>query len=134
MAAKATPGLVRRTPLAEWAAAGAGLILTLAVLGYSLWEAARADGAHPSIAVRAAGVSQNAGGYLLEVEARNASLATAAGVQVRGELSRGGAVVEESRVTFDYVPGRGRARGGLFFEHDPRAYRLTLRPEGYAEP
>ena len=135
MAAKTSrPGLVERTPLAEWTAAGLGLVLTVSMLGYSLWEATQAGGATPSIVVRQAGLSRSAGGYVLEIEARNTSLATAAAVEVRGELRRGGAVVEESRVTFDYVPGQGRARGGLFFERDPRGYQLTLRPEGYAEP
>ena len=59
---------------------------------------------------------------------------TAAAVEVRGTLSAGGTVVEERRVVITYVPGKGEAHGGLLFERDPRAYVLSVTPEGYEEP
>jgi uncharacterized protein (TIGR02588 family) len=65
---------------------------------------------------------------------RNSSDATAAAVQVRGTLMLGGDAVEERTATFAYVPGRGEARGGLIFQHDPGGLILTLAAEGYEEP
>ena len=126
--------LMQRTPLAEWIAAGAGLILTLGVLGYAVWEAVHETGAPPDVVVEATEVRRSGAGYLVEFEARNRSFETAAAVGVRGELRQADGGVEESRAVLDYVPGRGRTKGGLFFTHDPRGGRLTLRAEGYLEP
>lgn len=130
----AAPTLFQRTPLAEWAAAGVGLILTLAVLGYSILEAVRADGQPPRLTVEAQQVDRMDQGWLVKVKVANASTATAASVRVRGVLRRGGVVVEEGEATFDYVPGRGSARGGLMFRQDPQAHDLSLRVEAYSEP
>lgn len=60
---------------------------------------------------------------------------TGAGVSVSGVLlDAAGATVEESAVTFDFIAPRSREHGGLYFSADPRAYRLRLRAEGYADP
>ena len=126
--------LLQRTPLAEWIAAGAGLLLTLGVLGYAGWEAVQEDGAPPEVVVAATEVRRSGAGYLVEFEARNRSVETASAVAVRGELRAAAGGVEESRAVLDYVPGRGRTKGGLYFTQDPRAGRLTLRAEGYLEP
>ncbi len=53
---------------------------------------------------------------------------------MRGTLERDGAVIEERRASFAYVPSEGEAKGGLVFEADPRTSRLKLTAEGYAEP
>lgn len=133
-AARAPATLVQRTPLAEWIAAGVGLVLTLAVLGYSVWEAVDTTDAPPDLQVRLRAVHAQASGHVAEIEVRNDSYATAADVEVVGRLEQGGTVVEERRAVFDYVPGQGSAHGGLVFERDPRAGVLRLGAEGYVEP
>lgn len=130
----AAASLVQRTPLAEWIAAGVGLVLTLAVLGYSVWEVVDTTDAPPALEVRPRAVHAQAGGHVVEIEVLNDSYATAADVEVVGTIEQGGAVVEERRATFDYVPAQGSARGGLVFLRDPEAGVLRLRTEGYVEP
>jgi len=120
-------------PALEWAASGLGLVLTLGAIGFILWEAFQPS-ASPAITLRALEYERSAGGWIVEVEARNASLTTAAAVEVEGILSAGGEEVETSSMVFDYVPGEGRRRGGLVFENDPRANELTLRTRGYVRP
>ena len=120
-------------PALEWVAAGLGLVLSCGAIGFVLWEAMQPS-TPPSISLRPGAVERTAGGWVVEVEARNASLSTAAAVEVEGVLERAGAEVETSTLTFDYVPGQGRRSGGLIFENDPRANELKLRTKGYIEP
>ena len=128
------PSLVARTPMAEWIAAGLGLIATLGVIGFLVVEGVRAHGAEPELTVVAEQAVRGAGGYTVPVAVRNSGYATAAAVEVSGTLERDGAAVEQRRVTFAYVPGRGQATGGLLFHNDPAAYRLVLQAEGYEDP
>lgn len=76
----------------------------------------------------------SADGWLVEVAAQNLSAATAAAVQIEGELLDGERVIATSQVTLDYVPGNSERRGGLFFREDPQAHGLKVRAMGYAEP
>ncbi len=128
------PGLVQRTPIAEWVAAALGLALTAAVIGYSLWEGLAGDDGPPALKVEAWPPEAVAGGHVVPLVVRNDSHATAAAVEVRGVLEQGGVAIEERRAVFAYVPGGGEARGGLVFERDPRAYALRVAAEGYEEP
>lgn len=120
-------------PALEWAAAGLGLALTLGAAGFILWEAAQPV-RPPEIALRTVAIDSTAHGYRVEVEATNAGLATAAAVEVEGELRLGDRTVETSTATFDYLPGRGTRTGGLVFENDPGAHELRLRTRGYVRP
>lgn len=131
---KITPNLVERTPIAEWIAAGLGLVLTLGVIGYLLTEAVRDRAGPPSLSARAEPAQRTDGGYVVPLVVSNSSYATAAGVEVRGTLERNGEILEERRATFAYVPGRGEARGGLVFQHDPDRLNVILAAEGYEEP
>lgn len=130
----ARPTVVQRTPVAEWLAAGLGLVLTIAVIGYLLAEALRDRAGLPNLSVRAGQAERTEGGYLLPLVVINSSHATAGGVEIRGTLERNGEVVEERRVTFAYVPGRGETRGGLVFQQDPYRSKVRLVAEGYEEP
>lgn len=137
MAAKAktkTPGLLQRTPVAEWTAAALGLVLTLGVMGYLVREGLTEGDGPPSLSVTAEPAQATGGRFVVPVTVANGSDATAAGVEVLGTLEDGAAVIEERRASFAYVPGQGEARGGLVFQHDPRRYRLRLSAEGYEEP
>lgn len=123
-----------RTPVAEWIAAGLGLVLTLAVLGYSLWEASADDNGPPALVARAERAEPTSGGFVVPIVVRNDSYATAAGVDVRASLETPGQPPEERHATFTYVPGGGEARGGVLFRRNPAEGRLLLEVEGYEDP
>lgn len=126
--------LVERTPLAEWTAAGAGLVLTLGVLGFSVWEAVRGEHSVPALSLAAGAPERAGGGFVVPVTLRNDSDATAAAVRIRGVLETDGRAVETRYATFDYAPGNGEVRGGLVFQHDPAKLRLRLTVDGFQEP
>lgn len=120
-----------RTPLLEWIAAGIGLILLLIVLGAVGQEAITGSADEPpAITVTAGQVTQTGSGYVVAFEASNASRGTAAAVEIEGKLPSG----ETSTATLDYVPGRGKTAGGLFFKEDPRGQHLELRALGFQTP
>lgn len=130
-AAKAAP----RTPVAEWTAAALGLIATLAVLAYSIWEGFTDRAGPPALSAASETASRTPGGYVVPLIVRNESYATAASVEVSATLDLpAGGGREERRATFTYVPGRGEAKGGVVFQNDPARGRLTLTVEGYEDP
>jgi len=128
------PGLAERTGWAEWIAAAAGLLLTLGVVGYTLWEGFHADQGPPALSVAAEPAVRAGAGYLLPVTVRNASRQTAAQVEIRGVVKGVGGPNEERRASFAYVPGQGEAKGGLLFQQDPGAGQVELSVEGFADP
>lgn len=128
---KAAPA---RTPVAEWIAAGLGLALTLAVLGYSLWEGISATPGPPVLTVAVGQVVATKAGYVAPIRVRNTGGETAASVDVKGELLIPGEPPEERHASFAYVPAGGEIAGGLVFTHDPRDGRLSLSVEGYETP
>lgn len=128
------PSLAERTPVAEWTAAALGLLVTLAVLGYSLWEGlSQADGP-PALQVQAESPVAQAGVFVVPVTVRNDGPATAAAVEIKGVLTLPQGGEEERRASFTYVPGGGEVKGGLVFQADPRGRPLELSVEGYEEP
>jgi uncharacterized protein (TIGR02588 family) len=118
----------------EWVAAAVSTVLVLAVVGYLLYDAVARPRTPPSVQVRADTVLQADGLWLVRFRAANAGHETAAALKVEGVLMRADSSVETSEAVLDYVPGRSVRHGGLFFRHDPRAYRLELRALGYQEP
>jgi uncharacterized protein (TIGR02588 family) len=118
----------------EWVAAAVSTVLVLAVVGYLLYDAVARPQTPPSVQVRADTVLQANGLWLVRFRATNHGHQTAAALKVEGELMRADSSVETSEAVLDYVPGRSVRHGGLFFRHDPRAYRLELRALGYQEP
>lgn len=127
-------GILQRTPVLEWIAAALGLALTLAMLVYLVREGLAAREGPPALTVAVEPAARTEGGFVVPFAVRNASLETAAAVEVVGRLEADGRVLEERRLSFTYIPGGGEARGGLIFQNDPAAGRLSIRPEGYEEP
>ncbi|MBM0169392.1 hypothetical protein [Altererythrobacter sp. C41] len=122
-------------PLLEWIAAAIGLLLTLAVLGALGWESVKGSGARPpAIEASIGAITPTPAGYVVEVELRNRSSATAAAVEVEGELTKADGTVATSTTTVDYVPGDSTRKAGLFFQDDPRRHRVDVRALGFAEP
>ena len=133
-ARKPKPSPAARTPAAEWTAAALGLLLTLGVIGYTVWEGLTENNGPPSLSIFAEPATPTANGYVVPIVVRNASHATAAQVEVQGVLARPGQPTEERRASFAYVPGRGEARGALVFQADPAASKVEFSIEGYADP
>jgi uncharacterized protein (TIGR02588 family) len=127
--------MTARTPLLEWIASGLGLVLLLVLIGVIGREALTGEtDAPPAIEIRATSVAKAGSGYVVAIEAVNRSGGTAASVQIEGVLSDGGAPIETSSATLDYVPGHSTRSGGLFFREDPRRHRLELRALGFQTP
>lgn len=122
-------------PALEWAAAGLGLLVTLAMLAAMAWQALGGVGqVPPAVEARVERVAETSAGYAVTLRLSNRSPTTAAKVQIEGELVAAGGTSETSGATIDYVPGRSERRAGLFFRQDPRRHRLEVRVLGYSEP
>lgn len=129
------PQGVRGAPALEWAAAALGLLLTLAALVLIGSEAFAGDESPPAVVVSTKSVQAVAGGYVVEIEAKNGGGQTAAGVRVEGELTPpSGQEPETAEATFDFIPDHSSREGGLFFSSDPRQGKLAIRATGYVDP
>lgn len=129
---KAKPNLSQRTSLAEWVAAALGLVLTVSVVSYTLWDGLTEDDGPPHLTATAGKVVRTGSNFVLPIILRNSGPSTAADVEVVGVLSRLGQSAEERHATFAYAPGNGEAHGGLVFENDPTHAVLTI--QGFADP
>lgn len=119
----------------EWVIGALSTALVLLLLGYLAFQALFQPTLPPMVDVRVTGVrGMPAGGYLAEVEAHNRGSTTAANVTLQAELKRDTATVEQSQTTLTFVPGGSATRGGVYFEKDPRLYRLEVRALGYQKP
>lgn len=127
--------LTAKTPALEWIAAGVGLLLLAALLMIVGWDAfSRPTDEPAAVAIELGRPSRAAGGYVVPFQAVNSGGGDAAELQVEGQLVAGDRVIETSSAVIDYVPGSGRAEGGLFFSHDPKSLALRARPLGYQAP
>jgi uncharacterized protein (TIGR02588 family) len=119
----------------ELVAAAIGAAIVVATLGFMVYEAMTAPpNAVPQIVVRVDSIVPYPSGYVVEIRAINAGDATAAAVQVHGELRSDTGVVDQSESTVDFVPARSWRPGGLVFKNDPRRYQVEVRPVGFDRP
>ncbi len=123
-----------KTSRLEWAVALAGLVVVLGAAGYMIAYAMTGAKGPPILQIAQVSVTPMGDRYALRFEARNDGDSTAAGVQVAAELTAGEAVVERVEVTIDYLPRGSRREGAFVFSHDPQAYEVELRIEGYSAP
>jgi len=121
-------------PVVVWIAAALGLVVTLGLLGFVGWQALSSPKQEPPrIVVETGEVHRFAGGWVVEVTARNLSPQPAAAVEIEGTLRQGGSETT-AKATLDYVPGHSTREAGLFLSRDPRAGTLDVRASGYATP
>ena len=114
--------------------AGLSALVVIGAIGYLVYDGVRSPSTPPDVTIEVDSVRRSGSGYLIEFQARNAGRGTAADLRVEGELRADTGSVEISQVTIAYLPPLGVRRAGLFFTHDPRQYRLRLRPLGYEVP
>ncbi len=118
----------------EWVAAACGLLLVLGTLGYIVYYALTTQAQVPAVTAEAIHTEPTRGGHVVRFRARNHNSATAAGLQITGELRQGSSVVETSEITLDYLPPFSEREGGLIFQEDPARYELRIIPKAYREP
>ncbi len=122
------------TSVWEWVVAGMSTALVLALIAYLVYLGVSAPHTPPHVTIRRDTVTAMEGGYVVTFTARNTGGATAASVQVDGELKADTATIEKRSATLRFVPAGATRHGGLFFTHDPRSYRLELSASGYDRP
>jgi uncharacterized protein (TIGR02588 family) len=125
---------IAHVPPWEWAFGIVGFILVAATVAFLAYQSIARDDAPPDIAVRVETITGVQGGYLVAISATNGGGLAAANVKVEGELRSESATIETSDMTFQYLPARSERKGGLFFVHDPRRYRIVLTARGYEKP
>lgn len=127
--------LTAKTPALEWIAAGIGLILLallLAIVGRDAFS--RPTDKPAAVSIELGKPSRAASGYVIPFAAVNRGGGDAAELYIEGQLVEGERVIETSWAVIDYVPGSGRADGGLFFLRDPKGLTVHARPLGYQAP
>jgi uncharacterized protein (TIGR02588 family) len=110
-----------------------GALVVLGAIGVMLFEGATRRDSPPDLRVAVDSVMRIGEGWLVEVRVSNEGGATAAQVNVEGEL-RATEPPETSGATIDYVPAESFRRAGLIFSEDPRGKELELRVTGYDLP
>lgn len=119
--------------LEAWVAA-LGALLVLAALGFLVVRVFTDADEPGGVRLTVQRVQRVEGGWLVRFEAHNEGTATLAGLHVQGRLRLGPVPVETSEAELDYVPGRSRRAGGLYFTQDPARHTLELVPRGYQDP
>ncbi|MCW1430235.1 hypothetical protein [Novosphingobium sp. JCM 18896] len=127
--------IAAKTPVLEWIAGGIGLVFLIALLVIVGRDALTRPSSAPAVvSIEPGRITRTATGYVMLFKAVNVAGGDAAEVQIEGRLLDGDRVVETSSALVDYVPGNGRAEGGLYFEHDPAGLIVRMRPLGYQVP
>jgi len=126
----------RQNPSAmEWVVGIVSATIIVAILCFLIVEAWHGGNSPPQIAIVAdASTAMAQGGYVTPFTAVNAGDTSAGNVRIEASLFAGNEVVETSSAILQWVPARGKQRGGLFFSRDPRQYRLAMRATGYQHP
>ncbi|SMH39351.1 hypothetical protein [Azospirillum agricola] len=118
----------------EQLVAALGVVITVAMIGFMVSVALTPERGNPTITIQTEPPKPAGESHVVRFRAMNAAGATAAALHIRGELRQGGAVVEASEATLDFLPGNSERSGGLFFRNDPARYELRVFPVGYNEP
>lgn len=118
----------------EWLTGVIATLMVLAIIGWTLFEAATTTDRPPELSTHVLSVESVASGWRVMIEVRNDGDQAAAAVEVKAALLNGTTAVEEAQTTFDYVAARSSSRGGLIFTQDPAGFRLEVAPSGFTEP
>lgn len=118
----------------EWLTGAVSAILILGMIGWVAGEAILQEETPPSFRSRVLTTTAVEGGHRVKFEILNQGTSTAAAVVVRAELMEAGRPVETAEVTFDYVPAKSRAMGGVMFSQDMGGRDIRLLAVGYTDP
>jgi uncharacterized protein (TIGR02588 family) len=109
-------------------------VALMAVLVYLVFDGLNTDDGMADIHLLQGEIVRTDGGYAVEFSALNRSRKSVAAVEIEGELRNGDEILEESRVTLDYLPQRSERNGALSFRRNPQAHEIHLFAGGYTEP
>ncbi|RYY93746.1 MAG: hypothetical protein EOO24_26165 [Comamonadaceae bacterium] len=123
-----------RPPFWEWVAAGIGLVLLLACVGYLTVQAVTSSSKPPDPVVQVTSVHAQGSRWLVVLRVHNRGDQTAEALKVTGELKQAGQLLERAETEFQFLPGGSSRDGGLFFSRDPQGVELVVRPESYQAP
>lgn len=119
----------------EIVSAGLGALFVVGSIGYLVYYGFAHSPSPPELAVENIGISNSAQGqHHVRFRVHNEGNSTAAAVIIRGRLLEGETVMETAEAIIDYVPELSEREGGLYFSHDPTAYKVELGAAGYADP
>ncbi|MFD1331718.1 TIGR02588 family protein [Methylopila musalis] len=118
----------------EWAVAALGAALACGVLGVLAYEALTYEDGPPVLVATLRDVTATPGGHVARFVLENRGPSAAAEVTVAARLKEGGAVVEETEVTLDYVARMSSREAGVVFERDPKGAQLDIRAASYRRP
>lgn len=124
---------IQKNPL-EWAVFAIGLVVTLGVVGFLAWDAARSGDGPPDLAVELGAPQPRAQGWAVPVTVRNRGEETAEGARVLVTLELPGGEKEEAELELPFVPRRSQREGWVHFLHPPASGRLSGRVTGYEQP
>lgn len=118
----------------EWVTGLLSILLVLGMIGWIATEAILHPKTAPEFRSEILAIRAVKDGFRVEFEIFNDGTATAAAVEVRGELMEEDGSTETAEATFDYVPARSSAKGGFVFAQNPEERSIRIRAVGYTEP
>ena len=125
---------VSGTPVVEWICAAFAVVLVISATGFIAYRGWTREDEPPQLSFTVNSIVAQKEAFLVTVNAVNHGGKTAADVKVEGELSGPGGIMEKSEMTFQYLPPNSERKGGLFFTHDPRRFKLELKARSYVAP
>jgi uncharacterized protein (TIGR02588 family) len=118
----------------EWICFATSLLLVISLLAYLFYAAVTGADSPALIELQLSPPEERGGKFSINVVAENRGEQTAEGVYVEVVLKRDGKE-ERGMFVIDRLPRRGKRRGVVTFETDPRlASSVEARALGYAEP
>ena len=122
------------TPFIEWLIGGIGVVLLVSCIVFLVYEGL-VNGEEPGpITASVIDVIEVGDRHVVMFKIDNGGSQTLSNLHVSARLLEGEREVESARTMIDYLPGRSSQEGGFYFEHDPRALTVEIRPEGYQKP
>jgi len=123
----------RRTP-AEQVTFGIALSILALTIGLVVYVWLFTPQGEPVLQITQGTLRQQDGYFYVPFTVENTGGNTAEMVQVIGELSIAGQVVEDGEQQIDFLSGGETAEGAFIFSRNPEEGELTLRVASYKEP
>jgi len=118
----------------EWICFAISLLLVISLLAYLIYSAVTTVESPALVELQLGPPEERGGKFVINVVAENRGNETAEGVYVE-VLLKGNGKEERGMFVIDRIPRKGKRRGVVTFETDPRlAVSLEARALGYAEP
>jgi uncharacterized protein (TIGR02588 family) len=122
------------TPMLEWLVGSIGVGLLVACVCFLIYEGVSTSEQPGAVTASVKEIIKTDAAHLVTFDLQNTGTQTLSNVHVTARLAADGREIERAQTVIDYLPGRSHQEGGFYFEHDPRAFELEIRPEGYQTP